>query len=99
MARELAEHERDEEHPDDRDDGQPEVGGPAGAHSEHEQRVDAHHGRQVRERDSEVREQAEHAAQLRLIAEGRKPRVVIRHGSGMRHLASGGVHPVSSSSS
>ena len=78
VARQLAEDERDEEHPDDRDDREPEVGRPARSHAKQEQRVDADHRRQVRERNGEVREQAEHAIELWLVAQVRKPRVIVR---------------------
>ena len=55
---------------------EPDVGRPAGGDAEDEQRVDADHRREVRERDGEVREQAEHAVELRLVAEALEPGVV-----------------------
>jgi hypothetical protein len=73
VARELTEDERDEEHPDERDERQPDVGRPGECDAEDEERVDAHHRRQVRERDREVREESEHAVQLRLVAEALEP--------------------------
>jgi hypothetical protein len=94
VARELAEHERDEEHPDHRDEQQPEVGRTARADAEHEQRVDADHRRQVGERDREVREQPEHAVELRPVAEAGQPRVVFGgRGSARLPDGSGCVHP------
>ncbi len=76
VAGELAEHERDEEHPDHGEPRQPDVRRSARAHAEHEQRVDPDHRRQIGERDGEVREQPEHAVQLRLVAQAFEPRVL-----------------------
>ena len=82
VAGELAEHQRDQEHPGDRDPGQPDVGRPAGAQAEHEQGEDADHRRQVGERHREIREQPEYAVELRAVPEVRQPGVVIVQGLG-----------------
>jgi hypothetical protein len=84
VAGQLAEYQRDQEHPGDRDPGQPDVGRPAGAQAGHEQGEDADHRRQVGERDREVREQPEHAVELRTVPEVRQPCVVLVQGLGRR---------------
>ena len=84
VAGQLAEHQRDQEHPGDRDPGQPDVGRPAGAQAEHEQGEDADHRRQVGERHREVREQPEYAVELRAVPEVRQPCVVLVQGLGRR---------------
>ena len=81
VAGQLAEDQGDEQHARHRDPGRPHVAGAAGADAEQEQRVDADHRRQVRERDREVREQPEHAAQLRPVAEALQPCVIAVSGS------------------
>src|SRR5262249_25013499 len=78
VARELAENERDEEHADERQKSKPDVGRASGAETQHEQRVDADHRRQVRERDREVREEREDAIELWLVAQALKPRILAR---------------------
>jgi hypothetical protein len=57
VARELSEHERDEQHPDHRDRHQPQVCRAPGPNAQGEERVDAHHGREVGESNAEVGEQ------------------------------------------
>ena len=84
VAGQLAEHQRDQEHPGDRDPGQPDVGRTAGAQAEHEQGEDADHRRQVGERHREVREQPEYAVELRAVPEVRQPGVVLVQGLGRR---------------
>ena len=77
VAGQLAEDQGDEQHPDDRDEVQPDVRRPAGAEAQDEQRVDADHRREVGERDREVGEQSEDPVQLRLVAQAREPGVVL----------------------
>jgi hypothetical protein len=76
VARELAEDERDEQHPDKGDEGQPDVRRPGDPETEDEQRVDPDHRGQVGERNREVREEAEHAVELGLVAQALEPRVL-----------------------
>ena len=81
MARELAEDEGDEEHAGDRNPREPDVRGAGGRDAEDEERVDAHHRRQVRERNGKVAEEAERTVQLRLVAERFETRIVPQSGA------------------
>jgi hypothetical protein len=76
VARKLAEDERHEEHPDEGDEGQPDVRRTGDPEAEDEERVDPDHRRQVREPDREVREEAEHTVELWLVAQAFEPRVL-----------------------
>ena len=80
VACQLTEDERDEKHSCDGHPGEPEVRRPSRAHAEHEERVDPHHRGEVRERHREVREEAEYAVQLRLVAEALEPSILARRG-------------------
>jgi hypothetical protein len=85
VAGQLAEDEGDEEHPDDRDPGEPDVRRATGADAKYEQRVDAHHRRQVRERDREVGEQAEHPIELGPVPQTGEPGIVTNRAGNLGH--------------
>ena len=76
VARELAEDERDEQHPDEGNEGQPDVRRSCDPEAEDEQRVDADHRRQIGEPNREVRKEAERAVELGLVAEALEPRIL-----------------------
>ena len=77
VAGELTEDQGDQQHPRDRDEVQPDVRRSGHAEAQREQRVDAHHRREVGERDREVGEESEDPTQLWLVAQAREPGIVV----------------------
>jgi hypothetical protein len=69
LARELAEHQRDQQHQTDDHRDRPDVAGSTAAQAQRIERVNAHHRAQIAERNGKVVEQRKNARELLAVAE------------------------------